>query len=91
MEISNLFGEEFLDSTDNAPLEILGHSSRESGWIRMDGAIAQSATTVVQDPAFYAVLIEYVNQTQAAADLPFEYCVQNNGALLPRGLAGDVD
>jgi len=90
-DISNLFTQQFLSSTDNAALEILGAAGRESGWMRIDGAIAQSATTVVQDPAFYAVLIEYVNPQQAGADLPFEWCVQDNGALLPRGLLGDID
>ncbi len=91
LEISNLFGQGFLQSTDHDATEILGAPGRESGWIRLDGAIAQSSTTVIQDPAFYAVLVEYVNATQSAADLPFELCVQDNGALLPRGLQGDID
>lgn len=91
LDISNLFSQSFLSGTDNAPLEILGAAGREAGWMRIDGAIAQSATTVVQDPAFYAMLIEYVNPMQAAADLPFEWCTQDNGALLPRGLQGDID
>ncbi|MCA8979939.1 MAG: choice-of-anchor E domain-containing protein [Planctomycetes bacterium] len=90
-QISNLFSQSFLSSTDNAALEILGAAGREAGWMRIDGAIAQSATTIVQDPAIYAMLIEYVNPMQAAADLPFEWCVQDNGALLPRGLQGDID
>ena len=91
LEISNLFGQTFLSNTDNDPTEILGAAGREAGWIRIDGAIAQSSTTVIQDPAFYAVLVEYVNATQAVSDLPFELCLQDNGALLPRGLQGDVD
>jgi len=43
---------------------------------------------VIQDPAFYAVLVERIG-TYGAADLPFELCSQNNGDLLPRSLLGD--
>jgi hypothetical protein len=60
----------------------------ESGWFRMDGAVATSLTTTIQDPAFYAVLVERVS-AYAVASLPFEFCSQDNGDLVASGLFGD--
>ena len=88
LSISGVFGNEFLKNfTNHAPNEVLGAPFLESGWMRIDGAVAQSPTTSIQDPAFYAVLIEYAGPT-SAADLPFELCTQSNGKLLPRTLDG---
>ena len=42
----------------------------------------------IHDPAVYAVLIER-SGGQYAAELPFEFCGQANGDLLPTGLFGD--
>jgi hypothetical protein len=42
----------------------------------------------IQDPAIYAVLIERFGG-YAAADLPFEWCSQTNGDLLPVSNFGD--
>lgn len=85
---SNFFLKEF---TDHDPQEILGAANRrESGWICIDGCVAVSQQETIQDPAFYAVLVERVG-SYMAADLPFECGRQTNGALLPRGLFGDGD
>ncbi len=88
LDISGLFANAFLKTTNHDPLEILGAPGLEAGWIRINGGIAQSSQIVIQDPAFYAVLVERIGPF-AAADLPFELCSQNNGDLLPRSLLGD--
>lgn len=81
---------EYLQSaTDDDPLEILGDPQQEAGWIRIDGLTADSSTTGIEDPAFYAVLIECYGGDRCVADLPFELCTQTNGDLLPVGLEGD--
>ena len=61
----------------------------ETGWMRIDGAIADSTVVSIEDPAFYAVLVEKVGN-RGAADLPFEAGLQDNGALLPRSIFGDA-
>ncbi len=89
LDISGLFSNQFLkQSTNHNPNEILGASYLEAGWMKLDGAIAQSTQIVIQDPAFYAVLVERIG-SYGAADLPFELCSQDNGDLLPRSLLGD--
>lgn len=87
VEISNIFLNDFLlDSTQHDPSESVG--GREAGWMVLDGAVANSVADSIDDPAIYAVLIEHVRAT-ASADLPFEYCSQTNGDLLPAGIFGD--
>ncbi len=70
------------------PREIFGLSERESGWMILNGNVAYSSAESILDPAIYAVLIERANGS-VAADLPFELCAQENGALLPTGLFGN--
>jgi hypothetical protein len=77
---------DLLDSNDQA--EILGAETRESGWMRIDGLTANSDFEEIDDPAFYAVLVERFAQ-RSAADLPWELCSQQNGDLLPVGPLGD--
>ncbi len=80
----------FLDSlgTDD-PDEILGNNSRNAGWLRLDGLLANSSgPEAIDNPAIYAVLIERTG-AYMAADLPFERCSQTNGDLLPLGIFGD--
>ncbi|MBL8861540.1 MAG: choice-of-anchor E domain-containing protein [Planctomycetes bacterium] len=84
-QINGGFTESFLDSTDNAPDEILGANGKESGWIRIDGQIAYSTQDVITDPAIYAVLFERVGP-YVVADLPWELCTQPNGDLFPKDL-----
>jgi hypothetical protein len=89
LDISGIFSNDFLANwTNHNPNEVFGAPAIESGWFRMDGAVANSVATSIPDPAFYAVLIERIGQ-YAAADLPFEYCTQPNGGLVFSGLLGD--
>lgn len=89
LELSGIFGQNFLSQfTADDPFEILGAAGRESGWFRIDGAFATSSSVSIPNPAFYAVLVEHVG-THGVADLPFEYCSQDNGALLPDSLDGN--
>lgn len=89
-DITSIVNQDNLVLTMQDPDEPFGDRTRETGWIRIDGQIAQSSVEVIVDPAFYAVLIEYDRMaTAAAADLPFEYCTQANGDLLPFSLQGD--
>lgn len=90
-DITFLFGNQFLkNSTNHNPLEIFGANSRESGWMAIQGAVASSSQEDIDDPAFYAVLVERVG-SYAVSDLPWECGFQFNGALLPRDLLGDGD
>ena len=89
LDISGIFGNQFLKlGTNENPLEILGAPYLESGWFKMDGAVAQSTSVAIEDPAFYGVLVEKIGN-YAVADLPFELCHQTNGDLLPRSILGD--
>jgi streptogramin lyase len=89
LSISNSFSQNFLAlATNDAPNEIFGASSVESGWFRMNGRSASSGVFTIQDPAFLAVLIENVSGF-AGASLPFEIGQQDNGDLLPDGPFGD--
>jgi hypothetical protein len=90
-QINGAFTESFLDTTNNAPGEIVGASARESGWFRVYGGTAFSTAEQITDPAVYAVLVEKI-ASHGASDLPFESVArQDNGALLPRGIFGDGD
>ena len=82
LDISGLFAQSFLKQfTNNDPQELLGTNGMiETGWMRIDGAIADSTVTSIDDPAFYAVLLEKVGENRGASDLPFEQGLQSNGA-----------
>ncbi len=85
LDISGSFSEQFLDSSDNAPDEIIGAPSKEAGWIRIDGQQAFSTQDVINDPAIYAVLFERAGP-YVVCDLPWELCSQTNGDLFPNGI-----
>lgn len=88
--ITNLFLNNYLkNGTNHDPEEILGDPTVESGWIRIDGGTANSTSTSIEDPAFYAILVEKNAEDQMAADLPWNTCSQFNGRLLPNTLSGD--
>lgn len=89
LSISNMFSNSLLHASNDAPDEVLGDPTMETGWMRLDGRQAQSTNTFITDPAFLAVLIEN-RGTYSTADLPFELCTQTNGDLLPIGLLGDT-
>ena len=90
-QVSSLFRNDFLAAQpSNDPLEVLGAPTVESGWIRIDGGVASSTATTIEDPAFYAILIESHAPDQLAADLPFgSACPNLNGRLLPASLDGE--
>ncbi|MFT7669985.1 MAG: hypothetical protein ACI8X5_002692, partial [Planctomycetota bacterium] len=89
-DITNLFDNQYLaTNTNNDPLELLGEPTVETGWIKIDGAVANSSSTSIQDPAFYAILVESHGENEMAADLPFGKCSQTNGSLLAKGLDGN--
>ncbi|MFT7669998.1 MAG: hypothetical protein ACI8X5_002705 [Planctomycetota bacterium] len=86
--ISDVFGQQFLaDNTNHDPAEAIGPGMIETGWMRIDGAVANSVATSIHDPAFLAVLVESIGNF-GGADLPFEECSQPGGVLLPRGVLG---
>jgi len=87
--ISGVFDSSFLrDYTNHDMGEMLGAPTVETGWMRIDGALASSTLTSIADPAFLAVLVEYTG-SRGGADLPFELCTQPGGVLLPRTLTGE--
>lgn len=84
LEISGVFGNQFLSSwTDHDPQEVIG-ADIESGWFRVDALLAQSSWLLIPEPAVQVLYVERVSGF-SAADLPFELCSQPGGALLPRG------
>ncbi len=93
LDLSGATSNQFLSLLEeDDPLEILGAAgAQQAGWMRIQGDLAQSNTTVIPDPAFYAVLVERNGQGRASSDLPFEACSNANGDLSPSGLNGDTD
>jgi hypothetical protein len=88
LRISGIFDNDFLHNYTNDDMnELLGADNYETGWFRMQGALASSSATTILDPAIYAVLIEKIGN-RGAADLPFENGLNENGALLARGVFG---
>lgn len=84
------FDNDTLDDFFDDPDEIAGANGLESGWFWIDGLVASSTAESITDPAVYAVLIETI-RGRSAADLPFEYCSQKNGDLLPGSILGDFN
>lgn len=84
--ISQMFDNDWLrDWTNHDRTESV--DGLESGWIRIDGGVANSRVLSIVDPAVYGVYIErYIGN--AVADLPFETSLQR-GHLLPDSLWGD--
>ncbi len=85
-----VFDNTTLDDFGNDPMEIAGANGLEQGWFWIDGLAASSSAETISDPAVYAVLIETI-RGHSAADLPFEYCSQPNGDLLPGSIFGDFN
>ncbi len=89
-DISAIFDNLYLQSfTNHDPNEIFGAPQLESGWMEIDGGVASSTTTSIDDPAFLAFMTEGV-ETLQIADLPFTIGTQDNGDLLSRSIAGDL-
>ena len=88
LDISNVFDDEFLDSTNDAAGEnVLGN---ESGWFKLDGNVAFSTNTSIPDPAILAVFVCNRETEDGVGALPFTLGSQDNGDLLPLTILGDV-
>lgn len=86
LRISNVFLDEFLETTTHSLPETVDGS--ETGWMRIDGNVANSSAASFDDPAFLAVLIERLDGSICEV-LPFGVGTQDNGDLLPLGVLGD--
>jgi hypothetical protein len=87
-DISGIFENDFLaDWTNNDPQELYGAPTIETGWFRMDGALASSTSTTLAEPAVYGVLVEKIGN-RGAADLPFESGLNDSGKLFARSNDG---
>ena len=88
-DISGIFENDYLAMwTNHDPQELLGADDIETGWFRLDGAIASSTSTTLGDPAVYAVLVEKIGN-RGAADLPFEMGLNDSGRLFARSNDGE--
>jgi hypothetical protein len=90
LDISGVFGQAFLFSTNNNPLEgwpqAIGAPlpDMETGWYTIDGNVAFSSADSEQDPALLAVQIER-NFFGWNAGLPWATGTQTNGTLVLLG------
>jgi hypothetical protein len=101
--ISPLFTDVFLKTTNDSPTEIAGvPAAPDFGWFQIDGNVSQSSGAVFPDPAILAVrkisfkngvLIPNpgnpVNTRSVCVALPFGLGTQSNGALLSHTLLGN--
>jgi hypothetical protein len=86
-EISGAFNQDFLLSTNHTVSESFG--GIETGLFWINGLIASSTATSINNPAVLAVLIETVNGGSGAV-LPYGKGTQDNGDLVPHSVLGDV-
>ena len=87
-DISLIFSNYFLQNfTNHAANEILGAPMWEAGWFEFSGALANSTTTTILDPAVYGVLVERTGSV-GVADLPWEEGQNATGKLLARSNDG---
>jgi hypothetical protein len=96
LNVSGVFDQGFLASTNNNLNEtVLGTSPTnglETGWFRMDGAVAFSTAASVQDPAFLAARIERLAAgVVSVASLPYGTGEQANGDLVTHGPFPDTN
>jgi len=81
--------EDFLDGTQNAPAEVLGASSIESGWLEIEGlTYSAPGGPLLPNPAILAMLIQK-STTGSVAILPYFLGEQDNGDIMPTTAAGD--
>jgi hypothetical protein len=99
-EISGAFRDSFLKSTNHNPNEYVNFIGDptllglqlETGWFRMDGAVASSSAATVVDPAFLAARIELISMGLATgASLPYGVGEQANGDLVQHGPFADAN
>lgn len=80
-QLSPAFLQSFLKSTNHDPMEVRGATMLETGWFRIDGDVAWSSTTSIQDPVILGALVEH-GRYGSTAELPFTIGAQDNGKLL---------
>jgi hypothetical protein len=91
-EISSVFENDFLLSTNHAAGEIPGTTSmnfEESGWFRINGNTAFSTAVQFSDPAILAAVVSSLHDDEGGAMLPFTEGTQANGSLLSHNLFGN--
>jgi hypothetical protein len=85
--VSGAFTQSFLESTNHATGESM--SGAETGMFWINGLIASSTATSINNPAVLAVLIETVDGGSGAV-LPYGKGTQDNGDLVPHSVMGDA-
>jgi hypothetical protein len=95
-DISEVFSNGFLLSTNHAVGESVTYlpgQTLETGWFRMDGAVAFSSAATVTDPAFLAMRIERIREDGpiAGSSLPYAIGEQSNGDLVQHGPFPDAN
>jgi hypothetical protein len=101
-DISPIFTDAFLKTTNHSPTEIAGApNAPEFGWFSVDGHVSMSTAVQFQDPAILAVrsimlkngvLVPagpLVASRSFCAILPFARGTQTNGSLLSQNLFGN--
>ncbi|MDZ4771747.1 MAG: hypothetical protein SGI72_01295, partial [Planctomycetota bacterium] len=90
--INGAFTDTFLKTTNHALSESFPIGNIETGWFRMDGAVAFSTASSISDPAFMAVHLELLDGSNvSAASLPYGLGAQTNGDLVPQGVIADAN
>lgn len=84
--LSGLFGQAFLaGATNHNSAEIVGLTSREAGWFKLQGVLAvleEQTTQVIPDPAVLAMLIGRDTTGSSFTELPFQVGTRSSGAFL---------
>jgi len=91
-DISSVFNNDFLLTTNHAANEVPGTNStnfNETGWYRINGNTAFSSAVQFSDPAILAAQTETINSAFGGAFLPFTEGTQANGSLLSHNLFGN--
>jgi len=92
LQISGIFSNDFLLSTNHALNEVYvgstGVPQVETGWLWIDGALANSSAATIDDPAILAALIETIGG-DAGAELPFGLGLQDNATLVVNSIFAD--
>jgi hypothetical protein len=91
-EISAVFENDFLVTTNNSPTEVPGTTPlnfNETGWFRINGNVAFSSAAQFFDPAILAAQVESIDFNFGGAMLPFTQGTQDNGKLLSHSLLGN--
>jgi hypothetical protein len=92
MDISNVFDNDFLVTTNHAANEVPGTNStnfNETGWFRINGNTAFSSAVQFSDPAILAAQVESLDTDFGGAMLPYSEGTQTNGSLLSHNLFGN--